>query len=62
MIDFPETPASGETRSNTDFFRSGRSGQWRDRLDPAALDHYHRRVAELEPPDLAEWLHPAEAR
>jgi aryl sulfotransferase len=44
-------------RSNKDFFRAGTSGQWRDLLDPATLDHYHRRVAELAPPDLAEWLH-----
>ncbi|MDX3192980.1 sulfotransferase domain-containing protein [Streptomyces sp. MN03-5084-2B] len=44
-------------RSNTAFFRSGSSGQWRDLLDPAALDHYHRRVASLAPADLAEWLH-----
>jgi len=44
-------------RSNRDFFRSGTSGQWRHLLDPAAVDRYHRRVAELAPPDLAEWLH-----
>jgi hypothetical protein len=44
-------------RSNKDFFRSGTSGQWQDLLDPAAVDHYHERVAELAPPDLAEWLH-----
>ncbi|MEO6081819.1 MAG: sulfotransferase domain-containing protein [Umezawaea sp.] len=44
-------------RSNEDFFRSGTSGQWRNLLDPAALDRYHRRVAELAPPDLVEWLH-----
>jgi aryl sulfotransferase len=44
-------------RSNKDFFRTGTSGQWRDLLDAATLDHYHRRVAELAPPDLAEWLH-----
>jgi len=44
-------------RSNESFFRSGTSGQWRDLLGPAAVDHYHRRVAELAPPDLAEWLH-----
>lgn len=44
-------------RSNENFFRSGTSGQWRDLLDSAALDRYHRRVAELAPPDLVEWLH-----
>ncbi|MEV6874236.1 sulfotransferase domain-containing protein [Amycolatopsis sp. NPDC051128] len=44
-------------RSNRDFFRSGTSDKWRHLLDPAAVDRYHRRVAELAPPDLAEWLH-----
>jgi aryl sulfotransferase len=44
-------------RRNEDFFRSGTSGQWRGLLDPAALDRYHHRVAELAPPDLVEWLH-----
>jgi hypothetical protein len=44
-------------RSNEDFFRSGTSGQWRHLLDSAALDRYHRRVAELAPPDLVDWLH-----
>ncbi|KDN21966.1 sulfotransferase domain-containing protein [Amycolatopsis rifamycinica] len=44
-------------RSNTAFFRSGTSGQWRDLLDPATIEGYHRRVAELAPPELAEWLH-----
>jgi len=44
-------------RSNENFFRSGTSGQWRDLLDSAALDRYHRRVAELAPPDLVDWLH-----
>jgi hypothetical protein len=44
-------------RSNENFFRSGTSGQWRRLLDPATLDRYHRRVAELAPPDLVEWLH-----
>jgi hypothetical protein len=44
-------------RSNQAFFRSGTSGQWRDLLDPAAVNHYDRRVAELAPPELAEWLH-----
>jgi aryl sulfotransferase len=44
-------------RSNENFFSSGTSGQWRRLLDSAALDRYHRRVAELAPPDLVEWLH-----
>ncbi|NKE59005.1 sulfotransferase domain-containing protein [Lentzea sp. PSKA42] len=44
-------------RSNENFFRSGTSGQWRRLLDSAALDRYQRRVVELAPPDLVEWLH-----
>ncbi|WP_037268563.1 sulfotransferase domain-containing protein [Kibdelosporangium aridum] len=44
-------------RSNRNFFRSGTSGKWRDLLDDAAVDRYTRRVGELAPPDLAEWLH-----
>jgi aryl sulfotransferase len=44
-------------RDNRAFFRSGTSGQWRDLLDGDDLDHYRRRVAELAPPDMAEWLH-----
>jgi len=44
-------------RSNKAFFRSGTSGQWRDLLDSAAVDHYHRRVASLAPADLVAWLH-----
>jgi aryl sulfotransferase len=44
-------------RDNRAFFRSGTSGQWRDLLDGDDLDHYRRRVAELAPPDMADWLH-----
>ncbi|WP_173132727.1 sulfotransferase domain-containing protein [Kibdelosporangium persicum] len=44
-------------RNNKDFFRSGTSGKWLDLLDPAAIERYTRRVAELAPPELAEWLH-----
>lgn len=39
------------------FFRSGGSGEWRDRVTDADLDAYERRVAELAPPDLAAWAH-----
>ncbi|MFC0105996.1 sulfotransferase domain-containing protein [Kibdelosporangium aridum] len=44
-------------RSNTNFFRSGTSGQWHDLLDAAAVERYTGRVAELAPPELAKWLH-----
>ena len=39
------------------FFRSGRSGEWRDRLTAEDAHEYARRVAELAPPDLAAWTH-----
>jgi hypothetical protein len=44
-------------RDNQAFFRSGTSGQWRDLLDDDDLGHYRRRVADLGPPDMVEWLH-----
>jgi hypothetical protein len=44
-------------RNNENFFRSGTSGQWRRLLDSDALDRYRRRVGELAPPDVVEWLH-----
>jgi aryl sulfotransferase len=49
-------------RNNRDFFRSGTSGQWRQLLDQADIDRYHKRVAELAPPDLAAWLHAGSSR
>lgn len=42
---------------NRAFFRSGTSGQWRELLDPPALQHYEERLAELAAPDLAAWIH-----
>jgi hypothetical protein len=39
------------------FFRSGGSGEWRDRLDAADLAAYEARVAQLVGPDLAAWVH-----
>jgi hypothetical protein len=39
------------------FFRSGASGEWRDRLDAADLAAYEARVATLVGPDLAVWVH-----
>jgi aryl sulfotransferase len=44
-------------RDNRGFFHSGTSGKWQELLDSAAVDRYHARVAELAPPDLADWLH-----
>jgi len=42
---------------NSTFFHTGGSGQWRDLLDDAGVERYEKRVAELAPPDLAEWAH-----
>jgi hypothetical protein len=39
------------------FFRSGGSGEWRDRLSAADLAAYEARVAHLVAPDLAAWAH-----
>jgi len=39
------------------FFRSGGSGEWRERLSAADLAAYEARVAQLVGPDLAAWAH-----
>ena len=39
------------------FFRSGGSGEWRDRVSAADLAAYEARVAGLVEPDLAAWVH-----
>jgi aryl sulfotransferase len=38
------------------FLFKGTNGRWRDVLDPEELAAYARRVAEILPPDAAEWL------
>jgi hypothetical protein len=44
--------------AHTDFFRSGKNGQWRDILcDDASVARYNARVAELTTPELATWAH-----
>ena len=48
---------SGVLKDPAAFFRRGRSGAGRELLDPAELDHYRARAAELAPPDLLAWLH-----
>lgn len=42
---------------NRAFFHSGTSGQWRELLDPSDVSRYEKRLAELAPPALADWLH-----
>jgi aryl sulfotransferase len=44
-------------RSTQDFFHRGTSGQWREVFTAADLVAYDRRLSELAPPDLADWLH-----
>jgi hypothetical protein len=39
------------------FFRSGGTGEWRERLSAADLEAYDARVAQLVGPDLAAWAH-----
>jgi hypothetical protein len=49
-------PGTGLWRSDTGFFHTGRSGQWRDQWDEDMRRAYDERVAELVAPDLAAWL------
>jgi hypothetical protein len=39
------------------FFRSGGTGEWRERVSAADLAAYEARVGELVGPDLAAWVH-----
>ena len=39
------------------FFRSGGTGEWRERLSAADLAAYEARVTQLAGPDLATWAH-----
>ena len=39
------------------FFRSGGTGEWRERVSAADLAAYEARVAQLVDPDLAAWAH-----
>ena len=48
---------SGLWRDNRAFFRSGTSEQWKDLLSPDDLTRFDKRLAELAPTDLIEWLY-----
>lgn len=52
-------PNSDQTfwKSTSDFFRSGKNGQWREFIDDDELPRYEQRVASLTKPDFADWLH-----
>jgi hypothetical protein len=39
------------------FFRSGGTGEWRERLSAADVTAYEARVAKLVDPNLAAWAH-----
>ncbi|HEV7687642.1 MAG TPA: sulfotransferase domain-containing protein, partial [Acidimicrobiia bacterium] len=44
-------------KSNADFFHLGTTGQWSGEFDEELLARYEARLAELAPPDLADWVH-----
>ncbi len=39
------------------FFRSGSSGEWRQRMTEAQQRRYEALVSDMAPPDLAHWIH-----
>ncbi len=50
-------PSTGIWKDQDGFFKSARSGAWRDLLDDDDQRRYEDRVASLIAPDLATWLH-----
>jgi len=44
-------------KDNREFFRSGRSGQWRTLLTDDEVAQYFERISTMAPPDLIAWLH-----
>ncbi|XTZ16815.1 sulfotransferase domain-containing protein [Micromonospora echinospora] len=49
--------AVGVFKDRRAFFRTGRSGAGEALLSAEELNRYHRRTAELAPPDFLAWLH-----
>ena len=47
----------GVLKDDRAFFRTGRSGAGDELLNEEERRRYHRRAAELAPPDVLEWLH-----
>ncbi len=47
----------GIYRDTESFFHRGETGQWRDLLDRAQLQHYTERIQSLADPQLIGWLH-----
>ena len=61
MRDRADEVAPGTTKSHwkdtKHFFRTGGSGEWRERTSAADLVRYQERVTQLVAPDLADWAH-----
>ncbi|HEU5434326.1 MAG TPA: sulfotransferase domain-containing protein [Thermomicrobiales bacterium] len=55
--DVAPVAAQGHWKDVSAFFRSGATGEWRDRLAASDLAAYEARVAALVGPDLAAWAH-----
>ncbi len=55
--DVAPNASQGNWKDVRAFFRSGGSGEWRERLSAADLAAYEARVAALVGPDLAAWAH-----
>jgi hypothetical protein len=55
--DVAPNASQGNWKDVRAFFRSGGSGEWRDRVSAADLAAYEARVAQLVAPDLAAWAH-----
>jgi hypothetical protein len=53
----PNASQQGHWKDVRAFFRSGGSGEWRERVSAADLAAYEARVAQLVGPDLAAWAH-----
>jgi aryl sulfotransferase len=49
--------ATGVLKDSARFFRRGSSGEGREVLTAAEVEHYHQRAATMAPPDMLTWLH-----
>ena len=56
-VDVAPNASQGHWKDVSAFFRSGATGEWRERLSPTDLAAYEARVAALVGPDLASWAH-----
>ena len=55
--DAPHASPGTQWKDARAFFRSGGTGEWRERVSAADLAAYEARVAQLVGPDLAAWAH-----